>query len=74
MFEKVAAIIRDCVEDKDIEITMDSDLVDDMGLSSLDVINIIAESEDEFGIDIPDRVISNMHTVRDIVEFLEKTV
>ena len=52
----------------------DSALVDDLGLSSLDVINIVAAFEDEFGIEVPDRVIPTLRTVKDITEYLEKNV
>ena len=55
----------------DGEITRDSALTDDLGLSSLDVINIVAEFEDEFDIEIPDRIIPTLRTVGDIVDYLE---
>ncbi len=74
MFEKVTAILRDYTNNADTDITMDSALVDDLGLSSLEVINIVLAFEDEFGIEIPERVIPTMHTVGDIVAYLEKTV
>ena len=74
MLEKVTAILRDYTNNADTDITMDSALVDDLGLSSLEVINIVLAFEDEFGIEIPERVIPTMHTVGDIVAYLEKTV
>ena len=72
MFEKVTAILRDYTNNADTDITMDSALVDDLGLSSLEVINIVLAFEDEFGIEIPERIIPTMHTVGDIVAYLEK--
>ena len=71
MFDKVVEILEEYVE-SGAEITMDSALVDDLGISSLDVINIISAFEDEFEIEIPDRVIPTLRTVRDIVEYLEE--
>ncbi len=74
MFEKIKAILLDNMEDDDIEITMDSVLVDDLGLSSLEVISIVTAVEDEFGIEVPDQVIPTFRTVSDIMTYLEKNV
>jgi len=70
MYERVVKILGEFVEGN--EIKPDSALVDDLGLSSLDVINIVAAFEDEFGIEVPDRVIPTLRTVRDITDYLEK--
>ncbi|MBR0132288.1 MAG: acyl carrier protein [Lachnospiraceae bacterium] len=71
MFDRTVEILSEYV-DGSSEITMDSALVDDLGLSSLDVINIVAAFEDEFDIEVPDRVIPTLRTVKDIVEYLEE--
>ncbi len=74
MYEKTMEILREFIDDDETEITMDSALVDDLGLSSLEVINIVANFEDEFGIEVPDRVIPTLRTVGDIVKYLEENV
>lgn len=70
MIERTVSILKEYCE-IDGEITRDSALTDDLGLSSLDVINIVAEFEDEFDIEIPDRIIPTLRTVGDIVDYLE---
>ena len=70
MYERVVKVLGEFVED--CEITEDSTLVDDLGLSSLDVINIVSAFEDEFGIEVPDRVIPTFRTVSDITDYIEK--
>ena len=72
MYERVVGVLGDFVDSSVIK--EDSALVDDLGLSSLDVINIVAAFEDEFGIEVPDRVIPTLRTVKDITEYLEKNV
>ena len=72
MFDKTVEILGEFIDGDTSEITMDSALVDDLGLSSLEVINIVAAFEDEFGIAVPDRVIPTLRTVGDIVNFLEE--
>lgn len=69
MYERTVDILTEFCEG---DITMESALVDDLGLSSLDVINIVAEFESEFDIEIPDRVIPTLRTVGDIVAYLEE--
>ena len=71
-FERIIAILRDAVGDDRIPITPESDLAEDLGLSSLEVVNLIVAFEDEFGIEIPERIIPDMHTVKDIADYLEK--
>ena len=72
MFDKTVEILGEFIDGDPSEITADSALVDDLGLSSLEVINIVAAFEDEFGIEVPDRVIPTLRTVGDIVNFLEE--
>lgn len=72
MFERTVDILSEYIGSDDVEITMDSALVDDLGLSSLEVINIVAAFEDEFDIEVPDRVIPTLRTVKDIVAYLEE--
>ena len=73
MFDRTVKILEDYV-DEDCKITKDSALVDDLGLSSLEVINIVAAFEDEFDIEVPDKVIPTLRTIGDIVKYLEENV
>ena len=53
------------------KITPDSDIVNDFGADSLDVIDMITTLSDEFGVEIPDEDIETFHTVGDVVNYLE---
>lgn len=55
----------------DIEVKEDSDLINDLGLSSLDLIAIIGEIEDHFNITIEDDDISSIRTAKDIADYVE---
>ena len=72
MIERTVAILADHFDGDASEITRESALVDDLGLSSLEVITIVSEFESEFDIEVPDRVIPTLRTVGDIVDYLEK--
>ena len=53
-------------------ITLDTNLIDDIGADSLDVVELIMSLEDEFGIAISDEDAAQLYTVGRIVEYLEK--
>ena len=68
--EKVKKILADHLEMDENEIT-ESTTLDDLGVDSLDAVEIIMELEDEFGIEIPDDEVENVKTVGDIVKIIE---
>lgn len=72
MFDKVVRILGDYTDFPTEKMNESTDLVNDLGLNSLDVMNVVVAFEDEFGIEIPDRVISGFHTVGDIADYLVK--
>ncbi len=71
-FEKVREALASQFEIDPEKITMETNLIDDLGADSLDVVELIMNIEDEFGISISDEDASNLYTVQKIVEFLEK--
>lgn len=74
MIKKVIDILADFTTLEKDMITEKTSLVTDLGLSSLDVINVVVAFEDEFDIEIPDQEIKELVTVGDIVEYLERNV
>ena len=72
IFEKVRDALASQFEIDPEKITLDTNLVDDLGADSLDVVELIMNIEDEFGISISDEDAANLYTVSRIVEFLEK--
>lgn len=56
------------------EITENSVLTTDLGLSSFDVVSIISDFEDEFDIEIPDRDIRKLITIRDIMDYVQAKI
>ena len=53
------------------EVNINATLVDDLGVDSLDAVELVMAIEEEFIIEIPDEVAERMRTVRDIVVYLE---
>jgi acyl carrier protein len=71
MLEKVIGILSEFTALEKDKITEESALIADLGLNSLDVINVVVAFEEEFDIDIPDKAIKSFSTVGDIVKYLE---
>jgi acyl carrier protein len=68
--KRVADIIVDQVGVKYSEIKIESLLMEDLGIDSLDVVEIIMAVEEEFGITVPDDDIGKIKTVQDIVDYV----
>ena len=72
IFENVRDALAQQFEVEADTITLDTNLIDDLGTDSLDVVELIMSLEDMFGISITDEDAAQLYTVRRIVEYLEK--
>ncbi|MBE6707253.1 MAG: acyl carrier protein [Ruminococcaceae bacterium] len=71
MYEQFVNILVDELQiDKD-EITMESELSNDLGINSIELADLVMICEDRFGIDIDDDEIRGFTTVGDVVTYLE---
>ena len=71
IFEKVQTILSQQFEVSVGSIGEDTNIVDDLGADSLDVVELIMSVEDEFGVTISDEEAVELSTVGKIVEFIE---
>jgi acyl carrier protein len=70
-FAKVVDIVAGKLDiDKNI-ITQESTF-QDLAADSLDVLEIIMRLEEQFGIEVNDEDAENMHTMRDVVEYIHQ--
>ena len=72
MLDKLTAIIREYMDDNSIDVTENTILIADLGLSSFDLVQLASIVEDELDVEIPDRMIKNFKTVGDVIAFLDK--
>ena len=54
VFEKVKAILSEQFDVEEDTITMESNIAEDLGADSLDVVDLLMSIEDEFEIESPD--------------------
>lgn len=71
VFDKVKELIAEQLDVKADEITETSNIQDDLGADSLDVVDLVMALEDEFDVEIPEDQVENIKTVGDIVKFIE---
>ena len=74
VFEKMKKILAEQL-DADIDsITLETDIQDDLGADSLDVVEMLMSIEDEFEIEIPDDKIESLKTVGQVVEYIQENM
>ena len=74
MFEKVRDMLAEALNISAEKITIDSNVIEDLGADSLDMVELLSRLEDEEGITIPEEDLDGLTTVGDIVRELEKIV
>ena len=57
-----------------MDIDMKSNFMNDLGAVSLDNVELDLELEDAYGIEIPDDVATELHTVADVYNYLDNNV
>jgi len=72
IFEKVQKLLAEALNIDDVNsITLESNIVQDLGADSLDMVELLMSLEDNFGISVPDEVANDLVTVDAIVKYIE---
>ena len=71
VLEKIKVILAEQFDVDEDSLHNDTDLQDDLGADSLDVVDLLMSIEDEFDIEIPDEEIENIRTVGELVNYIE---
>ena len=70
--DRIKKILVDRLGVDESKITENSSFIDDLGLDSLDIIELIMAFEEEFNIEIPDKDAEKIKTVGDAIKYLDK--
>ncbi len=71
MFEKIRDMLASLLELDVATITAESDIMNDLGADSLDLVEFITELESEFGIMIPQDSMEGVRTVGQVAALIE---
>lgn len=72
VLEKITEILSKQFDVEEETITLDTNIADDLGADSLDVVDMLMSLEDEFDVEIPDEEIERIRTVGELVAYLEE--
>lgn len=71
MFEKVKRIIEENINCEGVKLTLETELLVDLNVNSLDLVELVCAFESAFGIEVPEKDIRRFAKVKDIVDYLE---
>ena len=75
VLEKIKAILSTQFDVDADSITPDTDIVDDLGADSLDLVDMLMSLEDEFNIgEVPDEMVEKIRTVGQLVTYIEENM
>ena len=74
LIEKLFDIVCNGLDLDASEISLDADLREDFDADSLDMVDLIMDIEDEFGVEVPDEILDKLVTVKDVVDYIEENM
>ena len=74
VLEKVKMILSNQFDVEEDAITPETNIADDQGADSLDVVDMLMSLEDEFDVEIPDEEIERIRTVGELVTYIEENM
>lgn len=72
MFEKVKNMLVNDLQVNPDDIKLEAELVNDLGINSLELADLILLCEERYGIEVKDDDIHKFITVGDVVKYLEE--
>jgi acyl carrier protein len=69
---KIIAMLADQLNKDAGVIKLDDRIIEDLGADSLDIVTMLMNLEESYGLSIPDDDAMNLKTVQDLVNYLEK--
>ena len=67
---QILAILEDEAEISTEDVREASVLMDDIALSSMEILSVVADLEETFGLRIPEKELRNFVTIGDLVDYL----
>ncbi|MGM9927482.1 MAG: acyl carrier protein [Bacillus sp. (in: firmicutes)] len=74
VLERITKIVVDRLEVEESEVKLEASFKEDLGADSLDVVELVMELEDEFGMEISDEDAEKISTVGDAVNYIKSNM
>ncbi|MBB0993878.1 acyl carrier protein [Dietzia sp. SLG510A3-3B2-2] len=72
MIAGLAEIVEEVTGIEPSEVTPEKSFVDDLDIDSLSMVEIAVQTEDRYGVEIPDEDLAKLRTVQDAVDYIQK--
>ena len=70
MFEELKELICEYVDVNPSDIKEESRFIEDLGFNSYDFMSMVGEIEEKFDVEVEEREVINVKTVKDAVEYI----
>ncbi|MCQ2522630.1 MAG: acyl carrier protein [Lachnospiraceae bacterium] len=71
-FDQLKDIVADVLSADADSITEETNFKDDLDADSLDLFELVTKLEEDFGVEIPSDDLQNIHTVKDVLDYVNK--
>lgn len=71
ILEKIKEILAEQFDVETDALSENTNIADDLGADSLDVVEVLMSIEDEFKVEIPDEEIENIKTIGELAAYIE---
>jgi acyl carrier protein len=72
--DRIRTIIAEQLGIDMAEVSPDSNILEDLGADSLDVVELVMTLEDEFDIEVPDEVAESIRTIADVERYVAEHI
>ena len=72
--DKVKQVIVEQLSVNPEEVTDDASFIEDLGADSLDIVELVMELEEQFGVDIPDEDAEKISSVGEAIKYIEEKI
>lgn len=70
--EKVIKLVMEQLDVTREQCVLEASFVDDLGADSLDIVELLMEMEEAFGVEIADEELEKISTIKDVIDFLKQ--
>ena len=72
IFVRISNLIKEQLHNEKIEVTMKTNIQEDLGIDSIALMEFIITLEDEFNLNIPDEDVEDIQTMGELVDYLSR--
>jgi len=70
--EKVIKLVMEQLDVTKEQCFLEASFIDDLGADSLDIVELLMQMEEAFGVEIADEELEKISTIKDVIDFLKQ--